>query len=144
MLGASLARRLIVGATVGTVVAAAVTVLRCLLAASALVPVGLWPHAGAMAAAVPASHGVPLGPEEQAWRKAHPIPDYMDRWSRRWQSGETNKEHVRDILTDVSARRDWPVGSAEQLSGDFYAACMDDSAIDALGVKPRHQIPNVE
>ena len=71
-----------------------------------------------------------------AWRAQHAIPDYMDRWSKRWQSGETNKEHVRDILVDMSARKDWPVGSAEQLSGDFYAACMDQSRVDALGVKP--------
>src|SRR5690349_16784831 len=37
-----------------------------------------------------------------AWRAQHPIPDYMDRWSKRWESGETNKSHVRDILTEVS------------------------------------------
>ena len=71
-----------------------------------------------------------------AWRKQHPIPDYMDRWSRRWESGEVNKEHVRDILTELSARTDWPKGSAGQLAGDFYAACMDESRIDALGSKP--------
>ncbi|MEO8461288.1 MAG: M13 family metallopeptidase [Dokdonella sp.] len=71
-----------------------------------------------------------------AWRVAHPIPDYMDRWSKRWESGEFNKEHVRDILTEVSAKPDWPAGSAEQLSGDFYGACMDESAVNALGIKP--------
>jgi len=71
-----------------------------------------------------------------AWRAAHAIPDYMDRWSRRWESGEINKEHVRDILTEVSAKTDWAKGSAEQLSGDFYAACVDDGRIDALGMKP--------
>jgi putative endopeptidase len=70
------------------------------------------------------------------WRKNHPIPDYMDRWSRRWESGEINKEHVRDILTEVSAKSDWKPGSAEQLSGDFYAACMNETAVDALGMKP--------
>ncbi len=71
-----------------------------------------------------------------AWRASHPIPDYMDRWSRRWESGEINKEHVRDILSAVSARKDWPAGSAEQLSGDFYAACMDEASVNALGAKP--------
>ncbi|MBA8885596.1 M13 family metallopeptidase [Dokdonella fugitiva] len=71
-----------------------------------------------------------------AWRASHPIPDYMDRWSRRWESGEVNKEHVRDILAELSARTDWPAGSAEQLSGDFYAACMDEKSVNALGVKP--------
>jgi len=45
------------------------------------------------------------------WRKNHPIPDYMDRWSRRWESGEINKEHVRDILGDLSKKSDWPPGS---------------------------------
>ena len=71
-----------------------------------------------------------------AWRKQNPIPDYMDRWSRRWQSGEINKEHVRNILDEVSARRDWPAGSAEQLSGDFYGACMDESRVNQLGITP--------
>jgi len=71
-----------------------------------------------------------------SWRKQNPIPDYMDRWSRRWQSGEVNKEHVRDILTEVSAKRDWPQGSAQQLSGDYYAACMDESSVDKRGLAP--------
>ena len=71
-----------------------------------------------------------------AWRKANPIPDYMDRWSRRWQSGEVNKEHVRNILEQVSARRDWPAGSAEQLSGDFYGACMDEARVNKAGIAP--------
>jgi len=71
-----------------------------------------------------------------AWRAQNPIPDYMDRWSRRWQSGEVNKEHVRDILNEVSAKSDWAKGSAQQLSGDYYAACMNESAVDAAGIKP--------
>jgi endothelin-converting enzyme/putative endopeptidase len=70
------------------------------------------------------------------WRAQHAIPDYMDRWSRRWQSGELNKEHVRDILAEVSARQDWPAGSAEQLAGDFYAACMDETRVNELGIAP--------
>jgi endothelin-converting enzyme/putative endopeptidase len=71
-----------------------------------------------------------------AWRESHPIPDYMDRWSRRWESGETNKEHVREILDGLATRKDWPAGSPEQLAGDFYAACMDEAQVDALGAKP--------
>ncbi|MGH8204233.1 MAG: hypothetical protein ACREST_06445, partial [Steroidobacteraceae bacterium] len=70
------------------------------------------------------------------WRRQNPIPDYMDRWSRRWQSGEINKEHVRNILEEVSARRDWPAGSAERLSGDFYGACMDEGRVDEAGIAP--------
>ncbi|HEX6832618.1 MAG TPA: M13 family metallopeptidase [Rudaea sp.] len=71
-----------------------------------------------------------------AWRAQHPIPEYMDRWSKRWESGEINKEHVRDILTEVAARKDWTAGSPEQLTGDFYAACMDETHVNELGAKP--------
>ena len=56
----------------------------------------------------------------------------MDRWSRRWESGELNKEHVKDILTEVSARKDWPAGGPEQLSGDFYAACMKFAGVPGM------------
>jgi putative endopeptidase len=71
-----------------------------------------------------------------AWRASHAIPDYGDRWSRRWESAELNKERVRDIVAAVSKKSDWPKGSTEQLSGDFYAACMDDDKVNALGIKP--------
>ena len=71
------------------------------------------------------------------WRKQNPIPDHMDRWSRRWESGEINKEHVRDILTEMSAKKNWPQVSPAQLSGDYYAACMDDSRdLNQRGLAP--------
>jgi endothelin-converting enzyme/putative endopeptidase len=69
------------------------------------------------------------------WRANNPIPSYMDRWSRRWASGELNKDH-HEILEEVSSRTDWPTGSHEQLIGDTYAACMDQASIDKLGVAP--------
>ena len=71
-----------------------------------------------------------------AWRTANPIPSSMDRWSRRWQAGETNKEKLRTILEASAAKTNQPKGSITQLTGDFYAACMDTAAIDKLGVKP--------
>src|SRR5436190_6475042 len=70
------------------------------------------------------------------WRQQNPIPSYMDRWSRRWASGETNKENLKNILVEVSAKSDWPAASPEQLIGDHYAACMNEAAIDKLGIKP--------
>ncbi len=104
----------------------------------------------AAAAAEPGLHGIEpadMDPEADpcenffdyangGWRAQNPIPDYMDRWSRRWQSGEVNKEHVRGILEGVAAREGWPAGSAEQLSGDFYGACMDEGRVDAAGIAP--------
>ncbi|HZJ64181.1 MAG TPA: M13 family metallopeptidase [Kofleriaceae bacterium] len=71
-----------------------------------------------------------------AWRKEHPIPASMQRWSRRWEAGETSKDRLKDILEEVSARRDWPAGSVEQQIGDFYGACMDQARVDQRGAEP--------
>ena len=40
------------------------------------------------------------------WRANNPIPATMDRWSRRWAAGETNKEQLACILEEASARSD--------------------------------------
>ena len=71
-----------------------------------------------------------------AWRQANPIPASMDRWSRRWQTGENNKERLKDLLDEVSKRGDWPKGSVEQLVSDYYGACMDQARVDAQGFGP--------
>jgi putative endopeptidase len=70
------------------------------------------------------------------WRAENPIPPSMVRWSRRWQAGEDAKEQLKVILDDVSKRMDWPRGSAEQLIGDYYGACMDESRVNKLGIEP--------
>ena len=71
-----------------------------------------------------------------AWRASNPIPASMERWSRRWQAGEQNKEQLRKILDDLSAAPAQPKGSPAQLTGDFYAACIDEKAIDTAGITP--------
>ena len=71
-----------------------------------------------------------------AWRAANPIPPSMQRWSRRWAAGEKNKEQLRVLLDDESARKDWPRSTIDQQITDFYGACMEESRIDALGTKP--------
>ena len=71
-----------------------------------------------------------------AWRAANPIPASMPRWSRRWAAGESAKEHLRAILDDVSARKDWKKGTLEQQIADYYGSCMDESRIDQLGIAP--------
>ncbi len=45
------------------------------------------------------------------WRAANPIPATMDRWSRRWAAGESNKDQLRVILEEASAKRDLPKDS---------------------------------
>ncbi|HWR17189.1 MAG TPA: M13 family metallopeptidase [Terriglobales bacterium] len=70
------------------------------------------------------------------WRAENPIPPSMVRWSRRWASGELAKDQLHVILDDISARKDWPKGSVEQLIGDHYASCMDEARVNQLGVTP--------
>jgi putative endopeptidase len=70
------------------------------------------------------------------WRAEHAIPASMDRWSRRWESGEVNKEHLQKILDEVSADSNHAQSSPAQLTGDFYAACTNVKAIDAAGAAP--------
>src|SRR5580700_7895872 len=70
------------------------------------------------------------------WRAQNPIPASMDRWSRRWAAGEANKAQLKTILEQAAAEHNQPKGSSAQLTGDFYGACMDVSAINAAGVTP--------
>lgn len=70
------------------------------------------------------------------WRAANPIPASMPRWSRRWEAGETTKDKLREILEGIAAGKNSPKGSVEQLTGDFYSACMDEAQANRLGAKP--------
>jgi putative endopeptidase len=70
------------------------------------------------------------------WRQKNPIPSSMDRWSRRWQAGEVNKDQLRKILDEVSAKPNQSKGSTAQLTGDFYAACINQKEVDAAGLTP--------
>jgi len=70
------------------------------------------------------------------WRSENPVPAAMPRWSRRWAAAEAAKDRLHEILTEVSALPAQPKGSVEQLIGDFYGACTDETRINELGVKP--------
>ena len=69
------------------------------------------------------------------WRAENPIPASMPRWSRRWAAGEATKEQLREILEQAAAAKAQR-GSIEQLTGDFYAGCMNEAQADSLGAKP--------
>jgi len=71
-----------------------------------------------------------------AWRAANPIPASMQRWSRRWQAGESNKDHLKLIAEEDAALTNQPAGSVTQQVGDFYASCMDEKSANRLGIKP--------
>jgi putative endopeptidase len=70
------------------------------------------------------------------WRAQNPIPASLPRWSRRIAAHEANWRRQQSVLEEVSRRSDWPTGSVEQLVGDHYASCMDQTAVDAAGLTP--------
>ncbi|HEY1659132.1 MAG TPA: M13 family metallopeptidase [Candidatus Sulfotelmatobacter sp.] len=70
------------------------------------------------------------------WRANNPIPASMTRWSKRWQAGETSKDKLREILETAVADTNAPKGSTDQIIGDYYGACMDESRVNARGMEP--------
>src|SRR5271169_40872 len=70
------------------------------------------------------------------WRATHPIPASMTRWSKRWAAGESSKDKLKEILEAAAADKSAPMGSNEQIIGDYYGACMDVSRVNARGMEP--------
>ena len=71
-----------------------------------------------------------------SWRAKNPIPASQVIWSRRWAAGEATKDVLHGILEDAAAKAPKePPKSTDRLIGDYYAACMDQKTIDALGVR---------
>ncbi len=70
------------------------------------------------------------------WRANNPIPASMTRWSRRWAAGESNKDNLKLILDEAMQDKSAPKGSTDQLIGDYYGACMDESKVNARGIEP--------
>ena len=69
------------------------------------------------------------------WRKNNPIPADQARWGRFNQLAERNREIARDILEKASAN-DPKRDAIHQKIGDYYQACMDESAVNEKGLKP--------
>jgi putative endopeptidase len=69
------------------------------------------------------------------WMKANPVPPEYPSWGSFVQLADKNQQNLRQILEEAANTKAAP-GSNEQKIGDFYASCMDTSAIDAAGTKP--------
>jgi putative endopeptidase len=69
------------------------------------------------------------------WLKDNPIPAEYATWGTFTQLRDKNLTAMRTIL-EAAAKSNAAVGSNEQKIGDFYASCMDTSAIEAAGLKP--------
>ncbi|HUI84075.1 MAG TPA: M13 family metallopeptidase [Candidatus Binatia bacterium] len=68
------------------------------------------------------------------WEKNNPIPPDQASWSVYGKLYEDNLKYLRSILEQASSapERD-PI---TQKIGDYYAACMDEAAVEKLGSRP--------
>jgi putative endopeptidase len=69
------------------------------------------------------------------WLKAHPIPGDHITWSHWDQLDEENVQALRRGLEAAAGSHAAP-GSRDQKLGDMYAACTDETAIEARGATP--------
>ena len=68
------------------------------------------------------------------WEKNNPIPPDQTSWSVYGKLYEDNLKYLRSILEQASTAQDRD--AVTQKIGDYYAACMDETAIEKLGAKP--------
>jgi putative endopeptidase len=69
------------------------------------------------------------------WLSKNPVPADQSRWGRFSELEERNRVVLREILDEAS--KPSPARDAVSVKiGDYYAACMDEKAIDAKGLAP--------
>src|SRR5258706_2651279 len=69
------------------------------------------------------------------WMKKNPIPPDQSNWGAYSKLQDDTLAQLRGLLE--SAAQGGAARSAdEQMIGDYYAACMDEGAVEALGTKP--------
>jgi putative endopeptidase len=71
-----------------------------------------------------------------SWIKANPVPADKSRWGSFEELADRNRDTLKAILDEVSAKKTWPAGSLEQKVGDFYASGIDEAAIEKAGTSP--------
>ena len=69
-----------------------------------------------------------------AWMKANPIPPQYSVWGRFQELADRNQEVLHGILEDSTKHQDR--SALDQEIGTFYAACMDESAVEKAGDSP--------
>jgi putative endopeptidase len=70
------------------------------------------------------------------WMKSNPIPPERPTWSVFGKLRAANEDALRGILEEAVKDKSAAPGSNRQKIGDFYASCMDESQIEAVGSKP--------
>ena len=72
------------------------------------------------------------------WIKKNPIPPDQSSWGTYGKLEDENRAQLRAILEEAAKASDARCATHDvtQKIGDYYASCMDEAAIEKLGVKP--------
>jgi putative endopeptidase len=69
------------------------------------------------------------------WIKNNPIPPDQSSWETYSKMEDENRTRLRGIL-EAASEPDPKRDAVQQKIGDYYAACMDEKAVDAKGAEP--------
>ena len=69
------------------------------------------------------------------WIQSNPIPPDQSSWGIYNKLQDDNLKQLRELLEATSAPNPARSPNAQKI-GDYYASCMDEKTIDALGIKP--------
>ena len=69
------------------------------------------------------------------WMEKNPIPSDQPRWSVYGKLSQDNQRYLWGILEDLANKKSRR-NATQQKIGDYFAACMDETAVEQLGAKP--------
>src|SRR6202158_5291329 len=69
------------------------------------------------------------------WMTNNPIPPDQPRWSVYGKLAQDNQRFLWGILEDLGNKKSGRTATQQKI-GDYFAACMDEAAIEQLGAKP--------
>jgi len=69
------------------------------------------------------------------WMKNNPIPPDQARWSVYGKLANDNQRYLWGVLEEA-AKPGTTRNATQRLIGDYFAACMDETTINKLGIKP--------
>src|SRR5512147_1204756 len=69
------------------------------------------------------------------WMKNNPIPPDQPAWSVYGKLAQDNQRFLWGILEDLAKKTSARTPQQQQL-GDYFGACMDETAVEKLGARP--------
>lgn len=70
------------------------------------------------------------------WIKDHPVPPEYSSYGSFTVLYENNQKELKDLIDEISKKKDAPMGSIDQKIRDLFNSGMDTAQINAAGIKP--------